>query len=937
MVAGEEPWRKGYIPHGGPGPSPRQAGRGGFCRRRLEVARIRLGRGIRSVGTQAHLQSGAQKAWRQGVSMRLLAEGRGSCAVRPSRRRAASLPWNVPRTIRLPIGRFKLANGMYEINEQGKVQKKKPDATIYVGGDDCSDDYIGTKDYPFETLEQALTAMTSSAAYTIVLKGDLSAGQTLSGEPSATKITIDGEYNSVSHAIVGNSEGDEPALTISTSISVEIKNLTIRGNDISSDLNFNTEGAGLYVGNYANVTLGENTVITGNTAKWGGGVYNLGLLIITSNANISGNTATQNGGGICVMSEGEIDMQGGTISNNTANNFGGGIYSYGSTVAMTSGTISGNIAQSGGAIFTGSASTFQMGGTASIPAGATVGGNFVTGSGKNDVWLNYDSESSPSQQKLEILNSLTATATVATITPATYDPNVQLLDGDAGTIAANCGKFAVTPQTKGDDGNELSVPIEWTIDDHGYLKKVSGGSNNGGGTSWTGTDNGHEWVDLGLPSGTKWATMNVGATETNLCGSYYAWGETNPVTGSYTFSSNPEVLPYGNDVAAANFGGNWAMPTDEEYMELFTNCYWEWTANYNETGIAGRVVYKAKDAADKGQTTKQSSEEYKITDVHIFLPAAGYKVNGAVSEQNINGGYWSSSIAPDNSKAYSVGFRDIYVYVTTGNSTLNITASTTDRYVGFSVRPVIPSFVKVKEEETNLYVSRTLITQAEYEKYMVYHADAVASSTYKPTETSAEDKVVTPAYYISLVDAIVYCNLRSKAEGLDPVYSMNIAYEKPDNADWKWKRTNDVSEWTIDEDLGVVAVGEGDNIKYCFAWERTKGNEYYENWDLDRGYLQINDNASGYRLPEQDEIKAIGTWNASNGNVIKSHSGMYEWTNDLDNNGRADVFSGDITAININDDFYNWYCNYSHETWDGTNYTSNLGFRVVRNIPTTNP
>ena len=52
----------------------------------------------------------------------------------------------------------------------------------------------------------------------------------------------------------------------------------------------------------------------------------------------------------------------------------------------------------------------------------------------------------------------------------------------------------------------------------------------------TGTANGHEWVDLGLPSGTKWATCNVGATKPEEYGNYYAWGETETKT-TYNWST----------------------------------------------------------------------------------------------------------------------------------------------------------------------------------------------------------------------------------------------------------------------------------------------------------------------------------------------------------------------------------------------------------------
>ena len=95
---------------------------------------------------------------------------------------------------------------------------------------------------------------------------------------------------------------------------------------------------------------------------------------------------------------------------------------------------------------------------------------------------------------------------------------------------------------------------------------------------------GHEYVDLGLPSGLKWATCNVGATTPEEYGNYYAWGETKPKTeyteeNSATFgvelldiNSNPTY-----DVARANWGSTWRMPTMTEMDELIDNCTWKWT------------------------------------------------------------------------------------------------------------------------------------------------------------------------------------------------------------------------------------------------------------------------------------------------------------------------------------------------------------------------
>lgn len=90
----------------------------------------------------------------------------------------------------------------------------------------------------------------------------------------------------------------------------------------------------------------------------------------------------------------------------------------------------------------------------------------------------------------------------------------------------------------------------------------------------TGKINGHEWVDLGLPSGTRWATCNVGATKPEQPGGLYAWGETATKT-SYmpsngkTYGKNMDDIS-GNatyDVATAKWGKGWRMPTKDEFDE----------------------------------------------------------------------------------------------------------------------------------------------------------------------------------------------------------------------------------------------------------------------------------------------------------------------------------------------------------------------------------
>lgn len=111
----------------------------------------------------------------------------------------------------------------------------------------------------------------------------------------------------------------------------------------------------------------------------------------------------------------------------------------------------------------------------------------------------------------------------------------------------------------------------------------------------------HDYVDLGLPSGTKWATYNVGATKPTEAGTYFAWGETKPRKiydvdnhkwAIYDFEKKMDkfikynkkdglwTLEGKDDAAKAKFGKSWFLPTKEDTEELLEGCTWEWVNNY---------------------------------------------------------------------------------------------------------------------------------------------------------------------------------------------------------------------------------------------------------------------------------------------------------------------------------------------------------------------
>lgn len=203
--------------------------------------------------------------------------------------------------------------------------------------------------------------------------------------------------------------------------------------------------------------------------------------------------------------------------------------------------------------------------------------------------------------------------------------------------------------------------------------------------------NEHIWVDLGLPSGTKWANCNIGATSPEDYGEYFAWGETSPkyiyewnnyrwCDGVYTkltkycnyaqygnngFTDNLTTLEASDDAAMANWGVGWRMPTQVEMQELLDNCTYTRTT---ESGARG-----CKFTGPNGNS--------------IFLPAAGYHPYGSsLHDASFYGYYWSCSLGTDY-----LPYRAWYLFLdfTSGNSgSCGMGNLDGDRCSGLSVRPV---------------------------------------------------------------------------------------------------------------------------------------------------------------------------------------------------------------------------------------------------------
>ncbi|MCQ2208393.1 MAG: hypothetical protein MJZ02_09270 [Paludibacteraceae bacterium] len=186
----------------------------------------------------------------------------------------------------------------------------------------------------------------------------------------------------------------------------------------------------------------------------------------------------------------------------------------------------------------------------------------------------------------------------------------------------------------------------------------------------------YTYVNLGLPSGTKWATYNVGATKPTEYGDYFAWGETQPkeaysyenykfckasgYTKYYTVDEKRE-LEAEDDAATANWGSAWRMPTTEEQRELLEGCDWEWVEDFNGSGVNGQL----------GTSTTNGNK--------IFLPAAGIRFEKSHGYAGIYGDYWSSSVY------FSYEHYAFYLYFSNGSIGWDESA----RYDGQCVRAVL--------------------------------------------------------------------------------------------------------------------------------------------------------------------------------------------------------------------------------------------------------
>ncbi len=285
--------------------------------------------------------------------------------------------------------------------------------------------------------------------------------------------------------------------------------------------------------------------------------------------------------------------------------------------------------------------------------GETVFGELVSFTTLGDNGGGDDNGNDDNDGEIENEMPTVSTSSVSNITQtsATCGGNVTSDGGATVTARGVCWSTSQNPTVNSNKTNDGSGTGSYTSNitglNHNTTYYVRAYATNGEGTSYgevksfttedkpsTGVINGHEYVDLGLPSGLKWATCNVGANSPEMPGGYYAWGELE--TKDYYSNDNCSTYNVGMedisgdpayDVARKEWGSTWRMPKKIEANELFSNCSKE------TVEINGR------------KCTKLTSY---INGNSIILPCTGWINNTTNGYYNSYGRYWTSAPSYNN-------------------------------------------------------------------------------------------------------------------------------------------------------------------------------------------------------------------------------------------------------------------------------------------------
>lgn len=353
-----------------------------------------------------------------------------------------------------------------------------------------------------------------------------------------------------------------------------------------------------------------------------------------------------------------------------------------------------------------------------------------------------------------------------------------------------------------------------------------------------------EYVDLGLPSGTIWATKNIGASKEEDFGNYYAWGEVEPkdiyTKENYKWLKDNKYIKYKDDgkfelevqddAATMNWGAQWHMPTKAQIEELRDYCNFSWI---ELNGVPGCLYTSKKDSSKS-----------------IFIPRAGY--NKSDNYANAGAILFSKEVS-----SASEGYTWLVLFCDDCYGAIEHQVWYSNyRYIGVPVRPVMDPGQPVSEL---VWISGTP-NKTEYFPGESFDVSGLEVS-YLPIESSAEK--VTDRVTWSVEPAVLYCGCKSVM--VTATYD-DIASEPMEIP---------ISTGAVSVDLGLSVQWANFNIG---AIALTDGGNYYTCDDIDIVENIEKVLGSGWRLPTEAEVKELQdttkcTWvwypagNSENGGV----------------------------------------------------------------------